>query len=59
MLVLSRKAGQRIVINDNIVLEVKEIRGDRVILEIEVPKEIPVHRQEAFDEIQRAKQPAA
>lgn len=48
MLVLSRKKGERIVINGNIVVEVMEVRGDKVRLGIEAPKEMTVHRQEVW-----------
>jgi carbon storage regulator len=51
MLVLSRKLNESIVIRDNIVITVVEIRGDKVRLGIEAPKEIPVHRREVFDKI--------
>ncbi len=53
MLVLSRKRGEQIVISDNIVVTVVDIRGDKVRLGIEAPKDISVHRQEVFDAIQR------
>ena len=53
MLILSRKKNDRIIINDNINVVVVEIRGDRVKLGIEAPREIPVHRHEVFDAIQR------
>ena len=46
MLVLSRKIGERIIINKNIVLEVVEIRGDKVRLGIIAPKEVPIFREE-------------
>lgn len=48
MLVLSRKKGERVVINNNIIVEVIEVRGDKVRLGIEAPKEMPVHRQEVW-----------
>lgn len=51
MLVLSRKKNEVIVINDNITITVVEVRGDKVRLGIEAPKEIPVHRKEVYDEI--------
>lgn len=51
MLVLSRKKNESIVINDDIVVTVVEIRGDKVRLGIVAPKEIPVHRQEVHDAI--------
>lgn len=53
MLVLSRKRDEKIVIADNIVITVIEIRGDKVRLGIQAPPEIPVHRQEVYDAIQR------
>lgn len=55
MLVLSRKRDETIVINDNILITVVDIRGDKVRLGIEAPKEIPVHRREVYDAIQRNK----
>jgi carbon storage regulator len=55
MLVLSRKKNESIVINDDITIVVVEIRGDKVRLGIEAPKEVPVHRREVFDAIQRQK----
>jgi len=53
MLVLSRKRNESIVINDNVIVTIVDIRGDDVRLGVEAPKEIPVHRQEVFDAIQR------
>jgi carbon storage regulator len=53
MLVLSRKKNESIVINNDITVVVVEIRGDKVRLGIEAPKEVPVHRREVFDAIQR------
>lgn len=53
MLVLSRKSNESIVINNSITVTVVEIRGDKVRLGIVAPKEIPVHRQEVYDLIQR------
>ncbi len=54
MLVLSRKKNESIVINDDITIVVVEIRGDKVRLGVEAPKEIPVHRREVFEAIQRS-----
>ncbi|MDR1385648.1 MAG: carbon storage regulator CsrA [Planctomycetaceae bacterium] len=51
MLVLSRKKNESIVINDNITVVVVEIRGDKVRLGIEAPKDVPVHRKEIFEAI--------
>ena len=51
MLVLSRKKNESIVINNDIVVTVVEIRGDKVRLGIVAPKEVPVHHQEVFEAI--------
>ncbi len=59
MLVLSRKKNESIVINNDITIVVVEIRGDKVRLGVEAPKEVPVHRREVFDAIQRNNQQAA
>lgn len=53
MLVLSRQEGEKIVIGDNITVEVCEIRGDKVRLGITAPKEVPIHRQEIADAIKQ------
>lgn len=51
MLVLSRKKDESIVINNDITIVVVEIRGDKVRLGVEAPKEVPVHRREVFEAI--------
>ena len=51
MLVLSRKRNESIVIDENIVITVVEVRGDKVRLGIEAPREVPVHRSEVHDAI--------
>jgi carbon storage regulator len=56
MLVLSRQRDESIIIGDNIVITVVDIRGDKVRLGIDAPKEVPVHRQEVYDAIQRENQ---
>jgi carbon storage regulator len=53
MLVLSRQRDESIIIGDNIVITIVDIRGDKVRLGIQAPKEIPVHRQEVYDAIKR------
>jgi len=53
MLVLSRKKNEAIKIGDDITLVIVEIRGDKVRLGIEAPKNVPVHRQEVYDAIRR------
>lgn len=53
MLVLTRKKHERIVIGKDITIVVVRIRGDKVRLGIEAPADVPVHRQEVFEAIQR------
>lgn len=53
MLVLSRQRDESIMIGDNIKITVVDIRGDKVRLGIDAPTEIPVHRQEVYEAIQR------
>jgi carbon storage regulator len=52
MLVLSRKKDESIIINDHIRVTVVEIRGDKVRLGIDAPKEVTVHRREVYEAIQ-------
>jgi carbon storage regulator len=54
MLVLSRKKNESIVIDDNVVITIVEIRGDKVRLGIQAPRDIPVHRQEVLEAILRS-----
>ena len=56
MLVLSRKKSETIIIGDDIVITVVEVRGDKVRLGIEAPKDVPVHRREVYDAIKKAEQ---
>ena len=56
MLVLSRHRDESIIIGDNIVVTVVDVRGDKVRLGIDAPTEIPVHRQEVYEAIQRERQ---
>jgi len=55
MLVLSRKKNESIIINDHITITVVEIRGDKVRLGIDAPKDVSVHRREVYDAIQGQK----
>jgi carbon storage regulator len=48
MLVLSRKEGERICIGEHILVTVVSIRGDRVRLGFEGPREVPIHREEVM-----------
>ena len=53
MLVLSRKKNETIIINDQITVTVIEIRGDKVRLGIDAPRDVAVHRREVYEAIQQ------
>lgn len=53
MLVLSRHRDESIMIGDEIVVTIVDIRGDKVRLGIDAPPDVPVHRQEVYEAIQR------
>ncbi len=59
MLVLSRHRDEKIIIGDNIIVTVVDIRRDRVRLGITAPAHIPVHREEVYEAIQREQREAA
>lgn len=60
MLVLSRKKDEKIIIGDNISIMIVDIQGDKVRLGIEAPRDIPVHREEVYQAIQKKQdEPAA
>ena len=56
MLVLSRQRDETIMIGDDIEITIVDIRGDKVRVGINAPKEISVHRKEVYDAIQREKE---
>ena len=59
MLVLTRKKGEKIIIDDNIKLTVVEIEGNKVKLGIDAPKSIEVHREEVYRRIEEENKEAA
>jgi len=59
VLVLTRHANQSIMIGNEVVVTVLEVRGDQVRLGIRAPREIAVHRDEVFAELQKANRSAA
>jgi len=59
MLVLSRHRDESIMIGDDIVITIVDIRGDKVRLGINAPQDVPVHRQEVYEAIQRENKKAS
>ena len=55
MLVLSRQKDESIIIGDDVEITIVDVRGDKVRLGINAPREISVHRKEVYDAIQREK----
>jgi carbon storage regulator len=58
MLILSRKSGESIVIDGRIHVKVIRVEGEVVKIGIEAPMDVPVHRHEVYEEIQRSNQQA-
>jgi len=56
MLVLTRNPGQRIMVGDNVTLEILNVFGSQVSVGIKAPKDIPVHREEIYNRISQEKQ---
>lgn len=59
MLVLSRHRDESIMIGDDVVVTIVDIRGDKVRLGITAPQDIPVHRQEVYEAIKRENRKAS
>ncbi|MEV0896864.1 carbon storage regulator CsrA [Actinoplanes sp. NPDC049802] len=59
MLVLTRRAGESVMIGDDIVITVLEARGDVIRLGIQAPRDVQVHREEVYRELQEANRAAA
>jgi carbon storage regulator len=59
VLVLSRRAGESVVVGEEVTITVLEVRGEVVRLGIDAPRHVPVHRQEVWVEVQKANQAAA
>ena len=59
MLRITRRAGERIMLGDDVIIEVVEVRGGTVRLAIEAPRSIPVYREELWLEVMRENQAAA
>ena len=59
VLVLTRRANQSIMIGDDVIVTVLEVRGDQVRLGIRAPRDVAVHREEVFAELAQANRAAA
>lgn len=59
MLILSRNKGQKIMINQDIVISVIDISGDQVRIGIEAPDHVTIYREEIYESIQRQNKEAA
>ena len=55
MLILTRRVGEAIIIGDDVNISILGIRGKHVRIGIDAPKDIPVHREEIYERIQREK----
>ncbi|GGN79297.1 carbon storage regulator [Actinoplanes lobatus] len=58
MLVLTRRAGESVMIGDDVVVTVLEARGDVIRLGIQAPRDVQVHREEVYRELQEANRAA-
>ncbi|MGX7681040.1 carbon storage regulator CsrA [Jatrophihabitans sp. DSM 45814] len=58
MLILTRRVGESIIVGDDVTVTVFEVRGDAVRIGIDAPRSVQVHRQEVYEELQRANQQA-
>jgi carbon storage regulator len=59
MLVLTRRAGESVMIGDDVVITVLEARGDVIRLGITAPRDVQVHREEVYKELQAVNREAA
>ena len=59
MLILTRRVGENVIVGDDIVISVIEVRGDAVRIGIQAPRSVTVHREEVYVELQRANEQAA
>ena len=53
MLVLTRRAGESIVIGNDVTVTVLEVRGDQIRIGIDAPKDVPIHREEVYVQVQQ------
>ncbi|MBW3658967.1 MAG: carbon storage regulator CsrA, partial [Actinobacteria bacterium] len=53
MLVLTRRAGESIVIGNDVTVTVLEVRGDQIRLGIDAPRDVQIHREEIYVQVQQ------
>ncbi|MCX7025069.1 MAG: carbon storage regulator CsrA [Spirochaetes bacterium] len=59
MLILTRKVGEKIIVNDDVVVTLLEIHGDQAKIGVDAPRNVKVYRQEIFNSIQEENRRAA
>jgi carbon storage regulator len=59
VLILTRRVGESVVIGDDIVVTVVEVRGDSVRIGINAPRSVDVHREEVYRELRNVNEQAA
>lgn len=59
MLILTRKAGESLIINDNIEIKIVEVCGDKIKIGIQAPKDVPVLRAELRQTMESNKEAAS
>ncbi len=59
MLVLTRKAGEKLVIGNDIEVTVLDVRGDTVKIGVEAPRHVSIYREEIYQEICQSNQQAS
>lgn len=59
MLVLTRRSGESVMIGDDVIITVLEARGDVIRLGIQAPRDVQVHREEVYRELQASNREAA
>jgi carbon storage regulator len=59
VLILTRRVGENVIVGDDIVISIIEVRGDAVRVGIQAPKSLSVHREEVWLELRKANAEAA
>ena len=54
MLILSRRVGEKLTIDDNVTVTVVSVKGNQIRLGIDAPRDIKVHREEVYEKLQKA-----